>query len=135
MVCSLPLIEIIGEIWNLAGCTASYSVQLQTCAWTLNKRDIQTVPAFLREGGDGLLSLEHHHFPQTSTVVPFEGNVGEAACKNEVGRKNPEKRSVRIYNRISPLRRGMKKSGGKGDRRGFCTRSDPICRPKYFTNQ
>ncbi|MDM5281639.1 hypothetical protein QUF95_30270 [Paenibacillus silvae] len=43
--------------------------------WTLNKRDIQTVPAFLREGGDGLLSLEHHHFPQTSTVVPFEGKV------------------------------------------------------------
>ncbi|MBB6021058.1 hypothetical protein HNR77_002139 [Paenibacillus sp. JGP012] len=30
-----------------------------------------------------MLSLEHHHFPQTSTVVPFEGNVGEAACKAE----------------------------------------------------
>ncbi|MCM3136367.1 hypothetical protein M3629_26700 [Paenibacillus polysaccharolyticus] len=39
----------------------------------MNKRDIQTVPSFLWEGGDGLLSLLAPELPQTSTFVPFEG--------------------------------------------------------------
>ncbi|MBY0203530.1 hypothetical protein H7T88_09885 [Paenibacillus cucumis Kampfer et al. 2016] len=50
-------------------------MQKYVAPWTLNKRDIQTVPAFLWEGGDGLLSLLAPELPQTSTFVPFESNV------------------------------------------------------------
>ncbi|WP_427181830.1 hypothetical protein [Paenibacillus sp. TC-CSREp1] len=69
----------------------------------MKKRDIQTVPAFLREGGDGLLSLEHHHFPQTSTIVPFEGNVGEAAGKTKWAERTRRSEAFAFTTGFPPL--------------------------------
>ncbi|WP_272039870.1 hypothetical protein [Paenibacillus sp. JJ-100] len=62
-------------------------MRVKLAPWTLNKRDIHTVPAFLWEGGDGLLSLGAPLL-QKSTVVPFEGKV-KSGMRNGVDRKNP----------------------------------------------
>ena len=109
--------------------TSSYSVQKYAAPWTLNKRDIQTVPAFLWEGGDGLLLLEPHML-QTSTFEPFESNVTRGMQKRS-GQKEPgETKCSHLQPDFTLGKGGMRKSGGKSDRRVFCIRSDLPCRPK-----
>ncbi|WP_205127941.1 hypothetical protein [Paenibacillus amylolyticus] len=67
----------------------------------MNKRDIQTVPAFLWEGGDGLLSLKPN-LPQTSTVVPFESNVTRGMQKRS-GEKETGETELKAFRRKADI--------------------------------